>query len=164
LSEERRRKPEMVPFFDKIADKLVPAASGAVAAALITLGLVTAQDQRIDNIEATTIFRFGLLEKSVDDLGKLEILPEASLRVGQLEHDFRSHEKRLNALELFKTEGRRCTRDDCERIEEQLIKVADAQTQCLTSVAVTLQRIAGIDMDIVDIEEEIQELAKGVKR
>ena len=120
---------------DKIAEKAIPAVTGGVSAVIVlTLG-ISANEQKIQFVDDKYGFRVALVEAKVEAIERKQILPEASTRISGLEQHHKDHDRRIELLESFKTQGARCTFNDCKRIEDKVEKLNDAQTGCLSSLS-----------------------------
>jgi len=126
---------------DKVIERGIPAATSAAVSLVILLGGITTVEQQVVHVEEKLTLRVNRSEDRIDRFEMKQILPEASARLSGVEHDLESVMRRLGALEIFKTQGSRCTFTDCKRIESRLDKVAQSQTACLTSLATIIYRL-----------------------
>lgn len=126
---------------DKVIERGIPAATSVAVSLAILLGGITAVEQKIVHVEDKLTLRVDRSEARIDRFEMKQILPEASVRLAGVEHDLAAVMRRLGTLEMFKTQGARCTFTDCKRIETRLDKVQTSQTACLTSLATIIYRL-----------------------
>ena len=138
----------MNQLMDNLLTKGLPAVTGALSGAVVLFIGIAANEQKIQFVDDKYDSRMSGLEHRVDRFEAKQILPEASARLAATEARNADLERRVTILETFKTQGARCTFNDCKRIEQRLDRVADAQTACLTSLSTLIYRLDRAEMEI----------------
>jgi len=145
--------------FNKIVERGMPAVTGGISGLIIMFLSTGSIEQEIVYVKESLGLRIAYNEAKVEILEGKQILPQASIRLSAIDANITEIRRRLSLLELFKTQGARCTFNDCKRIETRLTKVAESQTACLTSLATMTYRLDHLEkltMELhfnADIEE-----------
>ena len=134
-----------------LKDALATAFKGAISGGITAGGLmyvgILQNEQAILHVREETRVEIHALKEKVQEISAKRILPDAELRINDLKNKDAQHEMRLSTLEQFRTEGRRCTRADCDKLDEKIETVREFKTQCLGRLLSMEHRVKRVEED-----------------